>query len=222
MLDRQAAVIDAEAAFVDAQRAYEKLTGLTVRPASFAEQLTARSDYDETHPLLALAEAELARARAERTFTARETRGKTLLTIGPRRQRDPYTNYFDDSVGVSVSVPFGGRAQAAPEMAAAGRRVAEALAQQTAVRRDVETAMHEAAHTLETTENALELAERRADLSEQRWEMGQKAFEAGEISLTDLLRREEAARAARRETARLRIKYGRTIAEVNQAVGELP
>ncbi len=222
MLDRQAAVVDAEAQFVDAQRAYEKLTGLAARPASFAEKLTTRSDYDASHPLLVLAAAEVARARAAREFTARETRGKTQLSIGPRRQRDPRTNFFDDSLGVAVSVPFGGRAQAAPEIAAADRRVAEALAQQTAVQRDVETAMHEAAHTLETTENALDLAEQRAALAERRWKMGQNAFEEGEISLTELLRREEAARAAHREAARLRIKRGRTIAEVNQAVGELP
>jgi hypothetical protein len=68
----------------------------------------------------------------------------------------------------------------------------------------------------------LGLAQERLALVERRWRMGRIAFEAGEISLTELLRREEAAHLAARQVSELGILHGRTIAAVNQAIGELP
>jgi outer membrane protein TolC len=207
---------------VDAERAYEMLTGLYARPTNFAEALTGRSDFDETHPLLRMADAEIARARAQADLTSAEGRGNPVLTIGPRRQRDPLGTSYTDSIGVQVSGPFGGQAHAAPATAAAVRRVAEAEARRVATLRELDAAVHEALHTLEVAEDGLALAEERAALAERYWRMGRTAFEQGEISLTELLRREEAERIAAREAARLGILRGRTIAEVNQAIGELP
>lgn len=222
VLDREAALIERQAELVDAERSYQKLTGLTTRPATFAEKLTSRSDFDETHPLLVMADAEVERARAEMLFAAKEAKGKTIVAIGPRRQRDALTDFFVDSVGVAVSVPFGGEAQSAPSVAAAGRLLAQTEAERAATRLELDATLHEAVHTLEVTENALRLADEQADIAARRWQMGRTAFEEGEISLLDLLRREEASRLAVREAARLRIQRGRTIAEVNQAIGEFP
>jgi outer membrane protein TolC len=222
LLEREAALVESRAALVDAERAYQALTGLAARPVTFAETLTARADFDATHPLLVLADAEVERARAERQFAAAEAKGKTVLSIGPRRQRDPLTDFFTDSFGVAVSVPFGGAAHAAPAIAASTRAVAEASARRAAIERDLETRVHEAVHSLEVTENALRLADEQADIAARRARMGRTAFESGEITLADLVRREEAARSATREAARLRIQRGRTIAAINQAMGELP
>src|SRR5690606_38409211 len=105
---------------------------------------------------------------------------------------------------------------------AARRRVAEAEAGRASVERDLHAALHEALHTLDVADEALDIAEQRAEVSARHRQMGQTAFEQGEIALVELLRRVDAAQQAERQAAGLRVLRGRSIAAVNQAVGELP
>ncbi|MBN1238755.1 MAG: TolC family protein [Gammaproteobacteria bacterium] len=222
VLDRRTSVVERRAELVDAEFAYETLTGLGLRPAVFDEPLTSRRDFAPSHPLLSLADAELERTRAQLEFAERDAKGSPTLLIGPRRQRDPMATFYTDSVGVEVTVPFGGGSHTATTTAAAVRRVAEAEAERAAVERRLHAQLHEALHTLATAEEALELAEQRADVAAQHRRMGQTAFEQGEITLVDLLRRVDAAQVAERQAAALRVMRGRSIAAVNHAVGELP
>lgn len=222
VLERRESLVGAEASLVDAERAYERLTGLVTRPVEFAETQTPREDFDATHPLVLLADAGLERALAEAELIEKSSRGQALLQIGPRRQRDALSTFYTDGFSMQVTIPFGGRAHGAVQNAAAARRIAEAEALRAATLRELDGALHEALHTLENTEDALALATERSNLAMRHWSMGKTAFEAGEISVVDLLRREEAARAAVRDAARLAILRGRTIAEVNQAIGVLP
>lgn len=222
VLERQAELIERRAALVDAEFAYEILTGLRARPPALVETPTEQRDFSASHPLLTLARAEAERARASLELSARAAKGSPLLSIGPRRERDPLTDYYTDSVGVEVSIPVGGGAHADVETAASRRQVAAAEASLAALERRLHADLHDALHTLEATESALALAQRRAELAARHREMGRTAFEQGEISLVDLLRRDEAARAAAREARRLEVQRGRAIAAVNQAVGVLP
>ena len=222
VLERQAELIERRAALVDAEFAYEILTGLRARPPALVETPTEQRDFSASHPLLTLARAEAERARASLELSARAAKGSPLLSIGPRRERDPLADYYTDSVGVEVSIPVGGGAHADVETAASRRQVAAAEASLAALERRLHADLHDALHTLEATESALALAQRRAELAARHREMGRTAFEQGEISLVDLLRRDEAARAAAREARRLEVQRGRAIAAVNQAVGVLP
>ena len=70
-----------EAMLVDVERGYRSLTGLDVKPALFVEQLTGRQGFDDSHPRLALADAEIMRARAELDLTQRTASGTPRLTI---------------------------------------------------------------------------------------------------------------------------------------------
>lgn len=221
VLERRAELIERRAALVDAEFAYELLTGMRARPPALVETPIEQRDFS-AHPLLSLARAEAERARAALELSARAAKGSPSLMIGPRRERDPLTDYYTDSVGVEVSIPVGGGAHADVETAASRRQLAGAEAALAALERRLHAELHEALHTLEATENALSLARRRAEIAGRYREMGQTAFEQGEISLVELLRRDEAARIAARSARRLEVQRGRAIAAVNQAVGILP
>lgn len=222
MLEREAAVIEAEALLVDSERAYRSLTGLDVRPSSFAEPLTERSEFDFSHPWVMLADAELEQARAAVDLTSRAAKGAPTLTIGPRRERASFSDYSADSLGISVAIPFGGKAHRTPAIAAAARELAQAEADRLQLLRQLDLDLHEARHTLLVVESSLELARRRSEIADSSFAMSQRAFADGEMSLLELLRREETALLTAREVAGLEVERQRAIARINQAVGVLP
>lgn len=221
-LSREMAVVEAEALLLDAERGYRSLTGLERRPAQFDEVPAARDTYGENHPLLALAAAEIERSRADLALVERSTRGNPVLTVGPRRQRDALTSYHNDSLGVALSIPIGGDRYGTTERARAARAVAEAETRRAGLERRLDLDLHEAEHTLSVLEESLELAEEQNALANRQWTMSRTAFEAGELALRELLRIQDAAQRAALETRRLRIERSRTIAAMNQALGELP
>jgi outer membrane protein, heavy metal efflux system len=222
MLEKQTAVLDAEALLLDAERSYKSLTGLDRRPETFAEPLTEQEDFDDGHPLLALATARVERAQADLDLVDRETRGHPVLTIGPHRQRDPLGTIYSNSLYLGVRVPFGGKSYGAADRARAVRGLADAESERGLLLRQLDLDLHEAEHTLSVTEQSLEIARNRAELSERQWQMGQTAFAQGEIDLRDLLRIQDSASTATHEVARLEIERQRTIAALNQAVGDIP
>jgi cobalt-zinc-cadmium efflux system outer membrane protein len=224
--------IDREAQLLDAERTYRSLTGLDRRPAAFAEELRMHAEaeqdaaqheaFDASHPLLALANAEVVRAEAALAFASASVRGNPTLMIGPSRQRDPLTDFYNDSLGLVVTVPFGGARYGATERALAARALAAAQTQRAGLLRQLDLDLHEAEHTLYVVEESLVVAEQQAEVATRQWAMGRSAFEQGEIELRDLLRIQDVAQNATRELARLRIERQRTIAAVNQAIGVLP
>jgi outer membrane protein, heavy metal efflux system len=222
LLERRQNVVAAEAASVDSERAYRSLTNLDRRPAQFAEQ---RSEHDElvpSHPLLALAEAAIVRARADLALVDRETRGNPTVTVGPRRESAPLGNVPNDSLALAVRVPVGGKDHGVTQSARATRLVAAAETERGQLLRRLNLDLHEAEHTLVVLEQTAVLAAERSELTEQQVRMAQSAFAQGEIELRELLRLQEAALGARRDMQRLAIEEQRTIAALNQALGETP
>jgi cobalt-zinc-cadmium efflux system outer membrane protein len=221
-LEHETALIDANAAVLDAQRMYRTLTGLDRRPDFAAESLSAVDGIDGTHPALAFADRAVERAEAD-VEVARQTAGAgTSVLVGTRRERPAFGDAFDDSIGVSVTVPFGGGAHRDTEIAAAARTAAVARAARSRQYRELTLAMHEAAHGLAVARDNLAAASQRSEIAERHEAMGELAYEKGEIELLDLLRIRETAIEARRQLARLQIETKRQTALYNQAVGEMP
>src|SRR5690606_12424492 len=173
VLERRVDLIERRAALIDAEFAYGILTGMPARPPALVETPVEQRDFSASHPLLSLARAETDRASAELELSVRAAKGSPSLMIGPRRQRDPLTDYYTDSVGVEVSIPVGGGAHAGADAAASRRQLAAAEAALAALERRLHTDLHEALHTLETAESALTLAQRRAQIAARHLEMGQ-------------------------------------------------
>jgi outer membrane protein TolC len=222
LLERRQAAVAAAARLIDAERAYRSLTGLDGRPADFAEEPSARTEIGPNHPLLVLAEAEIARAEGQAELVGRELRGNIAVTFGPRREYAPYNDVPTDSVALGVKVPVGGDNHGGAARATAARLAAAAVAERGLLVRRLELDLHEAEHTLTVLEESSALAAERRALAAQQARMAQTAFAQGEVELRELLRIQESEQAAIREVQRLAIERQRTIAALNQALGETP
>lgn len=222
VLDRRQAVVTAAARLVDTERYYSSLTGLARRPARFAEERSAETELGPNHPLLALADAEVARAEGQTDVARRETLGNIALTLGPRREYAPYGSVPTDSVALGVRVPVGGSRYGATAQTAAARTAARAATERGQLLRRLDIDLHEAEHTLGVLEEAAALAAQRRELAAQQTRMAQIAFEQGEIELRELIRIQEAEQAANRDAQRFGIEQQRTVAALNQALGKTP
>jgi outer membrane protein TolC len=222
VLERRQAVVAAAARLVDAERAYRSLTGLDRRPARFAEERSEHGELGRAHPLIALADAEVMRAEGQLELIGRDGRGNIAVTIGPRREYAPFNDVPTDSVALGVKVPVGGDHYGATARATAARAAANAAAERSLLMRRLDLDVHEAEHALTVLEESTALAAERRELAAQQARMAQIAFAQGEVELRELLRIQESEQAAIREVQRLAIERQRTIAALNQALGETP
>jgi cobalt-zinc-cadmium efflux system outer membrane protein len=221
-LDAQERHIETESALLDAERAWRSVSGLDWRPRFAPESLSEVGDIRDTHPALALANARLESTESAVAVAEKTARTGSTLTVGPRRERPAFGETFDDSIGISLNVPFGGTAHRRVEITAATRVAAEARSQRAELFRALTLALHEAAHELGVIAENLEAATERRSLAERYRQMAASGYEKGEIDLVDLLRSQANEVEARRQVTRLLIERNRQTALYNQAVGELP
>jgi outer membrane protein TolC len=222
LLERRQAVVEAEALLLDAERNYRSLTGLDARPADFTEVATELDELGPSHPLIALADAAIARAGADQSLAERDVRGPMVLTVGPHREIDAGATLPRDSVNVGFKLPVGGKAHGAAQVAQAARLAAAATAERGQLLRRLDLDLHEAEHALTVLVASIALSGERDALAAEQLAMAQLAFAQGEIELRELLRIQDSALAARRDLERLRIEQQRTVAARNQALGVTP
>jgi cobalt-zinc-cadmium efflux system outer membrane protein len=144
------------------------------------------------------------------------------VTIGPRREYAPFNDVPTDSISLGVRVPVGGEQRGAAARATAARLAANAAAERGLLLRRLDLDLHEAEHALTVLEESTALASERRELAAQQARMAQTAFAQGEVELRELLRIQESEQAAIRDVQRLAIERQRTIAALNQALGETP
>jgi outer membrane protein TolC len=221
-LDAQTKLIEANAALLDAERMYRSVTGLEQRPPFAGEVISERREVMMEHPALAFANAEVGRAEAGLAVAEEAATSGTSLMFGTRRERPAFGNEFDESIGITVNIPFGGSPTRRTEISAAARVLASARATRAGQLRALTTAMHEAAHGLSVVRENLATSAERMALVERHQVMGESAYEKGELDLFDLLKLQATALEARRQVTRLLIDEKRETALYNQAVGILP
>lgn len=221
-LEYQASLTAAGAVLMDAERYYRAVTGLSRRPEFVAEPLSGIADILPEHPALALADLAAERAAADVEVIRRTANAGASVLVGTRRERPAFGTTFDDSVGVTVNVPFGGGAHKETQVSAAARAASEARAARNQAIRDLTLKMHEAAHNLAVIRENVAGASQRLDIARRQEAMGELAYEKGELELLDLLRIRETTIAARRHAARLQLEEKRQTALYNQAAGVLP
>ena len=221
-LEAQTELIAASAGVLDAERSFRSVTGMERRPPFTGETLSTRSDIDVDHPALEFANAEVDRAAAGVSVAEKTANTGATLLIGPRSERPAFAAEADDSVGITLSVPFGGTAHRRTEISAAARAAAATRAARDQQLRDLTLALHEAAHSLSIVDQNLAAASDRLALAERHQAMGELAYEKGELDLIDLLKLQTTTIAAKRQVTRLQIDEKRQTAFYNQAVGVLP
>jgi RND family efflux transporter MFP subunit len=111
-----------------------------------------------------------ARAEQQAELADRESRGNIAVTVGPRRQYDPFGTIPTDSVTFSVKVPLGGDKHAEAARGVALRAAGSAAAERGQLLRRLEIDLHEAEHALTVLEESAALAaERRDRRVKPRW-----------------------------------------------------
>lgn len=211
----------AEAEVMHARHRYYVLTGLREMPADFAEQQSALRDYQQS-PIWLEAQSKLDLAQTERELAQVESRENLQLSLNMRSIRGGFDTLFNDSVGVKLRIPLGGEQRAAPIKAAAEQNVGNVLTEQATLLYALETAMHEAEHSLEVSRAELVLATKQHKIAAESVRLADKAFKLGETDLVSLLRVQSRAFEAERFFTSQKIKVQWDIARYNQTVGVLP
>ena len=221
-LEYQTALIEADAALLDAQRTYRSVTGLDKHPEFVAEALSETRTITAAHPSLALADLAVERADAAVAVAQKTGNSGATVQLGTRRERPALGTSFDDSIGVTVNVPFGGGAHRDTQIMAEARAAAATRAARNRELRMLTLEMHEAEHGLAVARAGYAAASQRLEIAERHVAMGELAYEKGEIELIELLTIKKTVISARRQAMRLQIDEKRQTALYNQAVGELP
>jgi cobalt-zinc-cadmium efflux system outer membrane protein len=222
LLEKQIELTEIGAILADANRDYRALTGLEHRPALFEELQIESHDVKQNHPYLLDALADVSSLSASKKYIQQESKENPILFIGTRSETVSRNLSSDDSIGISLRIPFGGSSFNRTKVSAANRELADAEVELARRHRNLDLMLHEAEHSLTTTITALAIAEQRDELYQRRLAMATSAFEKGETDLLDMLLIQNNAQDASLESSRRRIELQRDIAFHNQAIGVLP
>ena len=212
----------AEAEQMHARKRFSSLTQSNRIPAEYKEQQSEIKAIAPAHPALNAINALIARKRAELEWVKAAGSGQTVFAIGGKTEG--ISGQDDDiaSMSFNLSVPFGGSAHRAPEIATANLELAEAISRRDHLFRELNKSLHEAEHALEVDRAELVIANELKDIAKSHMKMTRLSFTYGEIGLMDLLKIQTRTQAAIRHALEQAITLHRDIALYNQTVGVQP
>ncbi|MEX2367627.1 MAG: TolC family protein [Pseudohongiellaceae bacterium] len=215
--------LEAEAMLIDSEIAYSTLTGLGARPADlYQETLSELDEITSEHPQLQYLQSEVELKDASIHQSEISTLGNPSVTIGTRRERGDRFQTHSDSIGISVSIPFGASSYVSSRVSAARREKVDAEVLYYNSHRKLSKDLHEVEHDLYLNEQALVLSQEQATLAEQRWDMARDAFELGELTLAPVVIALQQSRDSSRQYQQLLLDRQRLITEYNQIIGVMP
>jgi len=221
-LDRQDTYLQARAALQQYYHRYRILTGLDRIPAVVREPLSAARGVDAGHPALASTMADVAAEQAARDRAKTERRDNPTLFVGTRHERANATAAFENTLGISLRVPFGLPSQSAPRVAAAETSLAESRMQRDLMKRRLDMALQQASDELASTRATLAVVRDQADLARENLKLIQRSFDLGESDLFQFLQVQARAFRAELKLRQSEIALQADIARYNQAVGIIP
>lgn len=222
VLEAKQQQLDKNAELVDAIRSYHILTGLYQAPADLSEASPQQYRINEQHPTLAF----LLARRQQQTALVEQQRyqgsGSPTVRLGLRRDRGSDLEPDIDSLGFSISIPFGTSRYAKANSSAANIALAELDTQIQLTRRELQQQLHDIQHQLHTLEITLQFAAERRDINRQNWEMAQTAFSVGESDIRPTIIALQQYRQSQLHWQQLKLQQQALIASYKQTVGELP
>lgn len=224
LLQKKSLLTLAEAEVMHARKRYISLTQSAKVPADYRETLSVMATIEQSHPSLLAVNAQIARKQAELETIRQSGSGQTTVSVGinsDRGNNDPRSNNTE-SFNIGVSIPFGGHAHLAPQIAAANVELNRLIAEREQLYRDLERTHHEAEHALEVNRAELAIANELKQIAEDHLKMTQLSFSVGEINLMDLLKIQARTQQAALNAKERAVILQRDIALYNQAVGVLP
>lgn len=221
-LDRKEQYLRARASLIQDYDRYRILTGLEQIPVTFSEQLTDVRQITSEHPAIADAMATVATEQARRDRAQTERRANPSVMVGTRHERPIANADYENTLGITVRVPFGLPVYSAPEVAATETAVADASTQRDLLKRELDIKLQQARDRLTSTRASLEVAREHAELARENLALIRRSFDLGETDLFDLLRVQSRAFSAELNLRLTEIQLEANIARYNQAAGILP
>jgi outer membrane protein TolC len=225
MLQKRSAMTLAEAELMHASKRYASITQTNKIPASYQEKLVSIKEIEQNHPLLVALNSQIERKKAELEAQRLVGSGQTSVLIGINSDRP--SNHDDrsnntEAFNIGVSVPFGGQAHLAPQLAAINVELNKLISERAQLFRDLEQAHHEAEHNLEVNRKEMQTAEELKSVAEQYLRMAELSYNVGESNLLDLLKIRTRTQQAVLNAKERAVMLQRDYALYNQAVGVLP
>ena len=223
-LQKRSVVTQAEAELMHARKRYASITQMTKIPGDYQEKLVGLTEIQQNHPALVAINSQIERKQAELNAIKLVGSGQTNVAVGINSDRftnDPRSNQTE-SFNIGVTVPFGGSAHLAPQVAAVNVELNKLIAEREQLSRDLEQAHHEAEHNLEVNRVELGIANELKQVAEEHLKMTQLSFSVGEINLMDLLKIQSRTQQAVLNAKQRAVMLQRDIALYNQAVGVMP
>lgn len=214
--------INTEAEVQHAKFRYINLTGLQVIPAEYSETKSSKQDVEESHPALLDAQGKIALSAEQLNLVKIETRDNPKVLLGTRTTRGAFDNSYNDSLGVTLTIPLSSETRNAPARAEAELQYAAQQVNLSQLKQLLAAAMHEAEHNLEVGTIQLEVLAKQHHIAQQSLAVTRKAFQVGELDLSDYLRVQTLAFNAERALKNQKIQQLWNTARYNQAVGDLP
>ncbi len=223
LLQKRSAFTMAEAELMHSRKRYASITQTTKVPAAYEENLAALKEIGQNHPTLVAINSKIERKQAEINAIKSIGSGQTNVIAGILSDEgiDPRSNKAE-FFNVGVSIPFGGKAHIAPQIASINVELNRLIADREQLYRDLEQAHHEAEHNLEVNRVELDTANEQKKVSEELLKMTHLAFSVGEIDLMDLLRIQSRTQQAILNAKVRAVMLERDKALYNQAVGVMP
>jgi outer membrane protein, heavy metal efflux system len=224
LLQKRSVLTQAEAELMHARKRYTSITQTSKFPAKYEEELVALNEIQKNHPALAALNSQIERKQAEINAIELIGSGQSNLAIGVNSDRgnnDPRSNQTE-SFNIGVTVPFGGSAHLAPQIAAANVELNKLIAERELVFRELERIHHEAKHNLEVNQVELGIANELKQVAEEHLNMMLLSYSVGEIGLLDLLKIQSRTQQAILNAKERSVMLQRDKAVYNQAVGVTP
>lgn len=223
-LQKRSVLTLAEAELMHARKRYSSITQMTKIPSVYQEKLVELTEIQQSHPVLAAIHSQIERKQAELNAIKLVGSGQTNVAVGINSDRftsDQRSNQTE-SFNIGVTIPFGGSAHLAPQVAAVNVELNKLIAEREQMIRDLEQAHHEAEHNLEVNRAELGIANELKQVAEEHLKMTELSFSVGEIDLMDLLKIQSRTQQAVLNAKQRSVMLQRDIALYNQAVGVTP
>lgn len=221
-LGRRDELLRARAALREVELRWLAATGLARAPADGVEARAPERPLGADHPLLAEAEARVARAEAALAQALRDQWSTPLVAIVSEHERDARGETTNDRLGFGLRLPLGRSGAAQGRVAEARLAVGDARAHFGELRRALEVQLRDAVHQLGLSADRLDVAEARRALAARNLRLEERAFALGESDLMDRLRIQARAFEAELALHEARADRQLALARHNQALGMLP
>lgn len=205
-----------------AREDYLMLTNLKKLPEFFEESSSDLNHISDDHPLLAERRSHIEQLNAKLDWERRAGSGQPVLTVGVRSEKPDRHSETVDSLGIAISLPFGGSVHQGPVIASVNRQIIAASSQFELLKRELQRDLHKIRKKITIDQKKVVLAEARSKIAKEHLTISRIGFKVGKISLINMLKIQEKAQQAFLSASRQKIIMQRNFAQLNQVIGRLP